>query len=375
MELSNLSLAYLIEEMRPQIEGGFINKAQQINQALSKIRVHTKDGGKDIVVTPAAIFIAQHSFPAEQSGRHQFFEFLRKHIYNKKVISLRQHSLDRVVVIELPGHFLIIEIFGNGNMVLTNKEFDILAVKKPETWKDRTLKKGHKYAFPASKGISPLDFSEHQGVLLAASQSDIIRALVKEVNISPTIAEEALFRLKIDKTRPAKELSKKELAKIAETIRELYTVSLKKLEPVKAGAELLPFPLKSVQGKQEKIESMGSELDGFYAGSLVLGKAAESGSAAGKKNERAEHSYKQLLTAKEKMEKLSVLNARKGELLYANFTAIQPVMDAVKKALEKKVNEKEIMQKVNSALEKSKSNVRLKKVDAKAKAIALEIDD
>ena len=373
MELNNLSLAYLIEEIRPQIEGGFVNKIQISGNGLVKIKIHTREGSRDLIIAPNALFIAEHSFPAAQA-KHHFIDSVKKIIYNKRILSISQHSFDRVVVFELPQHFLIAEVFGNGNIVLTDREFSIVAVKKTEMWKDRALKRGHKYIFPASKGISPLDLDERLGGVLPAPGTDIIRALVKGINISPAIAEEALSRLKIDKTTKTEKLTKLQISKIAAEIKGLYTVLPEKYAPVKAGAALLPFSLSSLQN-QERIRSMGSCLDSAFVGAFQTEQGAEKSAGKAKEKGRAEHSYKQLLEAKEKMEKQSVLNKEKGEKLYGNFVQVEQVMDAVKKAIEKKVPEKEIMQKVNSALEKNSAALRLKKVDVKSRLMVVELND
>ena len=375
-EINNLALAYLVDEIKPKIEGGFINKIQSINQELTKIKVHTKDGSRDLIIAPSAIFIAQHSFPGMQKGKMNFIEAVKKIIDNKRIISATQHSFDRVVVIELPQHFLFIELFGGGNLVLTDKELLIVAVKKAEIAKDRTLKKGHKYAFPAGRGLSPLELNEHLGVLTEGAESGIGKALIKAVNLSPAMAEEALSLLGIDKDKPVETFSKKELSKIAEKIKDIHTVSKDKYRPMRIGNSLLPFRLSSVKGNGIEIESLNNEFDEFYSRTVVAAEHVARAEGASKEKQKAEHSYNQLVAAKEKMEKQSDLNKKKGEALYANFQKIQEVMDAVKKALEKKIPEKEIAQKINSTLERSSdSNIRLKRIDLKTKQMVVEVKE
>jgi predicted ribosome quality control (RQC) complex YloA/Tae2 family protein len=377
IELNGLCLAYLVDEIRPKIEGGFINKIQNIDQRLTKIKVHTNDGSNDLIVGPTALFIGQHSFPALQQGSKQhFIESVKKIIYNKRILSMKQHSFDKVVVLELPQHNLIIELFGAGNLVLTDKEFAIVAVKKTENLKDRILKKGHKYVFPAGRGLSPLELDESLRPLMADSGTEASKALVKTVDISPSMAEEALFQIGIDRAKPAEKLSRQEVLKIASKVKELFTASREKYKPVKAGASLLPFRLSSTPGDWTEISSLNNELDDFYSKSVIAADLGVRSESASKEKDRAEHTYRQIVAAKEKMEKQADVNKQKGEALYANFQEVQRIIDAVKKAIEKKVPEKEIVEKINSVLERNlASKIRLKKVDLKTKQMVVELKE
>ena len=218
-----------------------------------------------------------------------------------------------------------------------------------------------------------MDLDENSGGAPLTTGTDIIRALVKGINISPIMAEEALFRLKIDKTTKTEKLAKLQISKIAAAIKELYIFLPEKYSPVKVGGSLLPFSLSSLQN-QERIGSINSCLDDAFSEALSTEQGTEKFSEKAKEKGRAEHSYKQLLEAKEKMEKLAILDKQKGEKLYENFVDVQPVIDAVKKAVEKKVPENEIVQKINSALERNNaSKIRLKRVDVKSRRMVVEL--
>ena len=121
MQVSNLTLAYLLEEIRPFAVGAFVNKVQEIQKGIFKIKVHSKAGSKDLIVTDSALFFSNYSFTARQNS-NTFFVKLRDFLSNKKISSITQHEFDRVAVIEFADFFLILELFHDSNAILADKE-------------------------------------------------------------------------------------------------------------------------------------------------------------------------------------------------------------------------------------------------------------
>ena len=158
VSLSNLALKHLVEELQI-LENGFINKSQTLENGWLKLKVHTKQGDKNLVITPTALFLSEKSLQAKQSPGG-FSALLKKYLFNQRIISLKQHSVDRVVVFKFPEHFLVVELFAKGNLVLCNKEMNIIRAMRKEEWKDRKLEAGEEYKFPSSRGANPLEENE-----------------------------------------------------------------------------------------------------------------------------------------------------------------------------------------------------------------------
>jgi len=80
---------------------------------------------------------------------------LRKRLIGKKLVSVVQLGSERIVkfVFETreETYFVFVELFSNGNVVLTDGDTKILGAKEERAWKDREIRRGLKYILPPSK--------------------------------------------------------------------------------------------------------------------------------------------------------------------------------------------------------------------------------
>lgn len=353
MRIANISLAYIIAELKPIVEGSILRKVQELENGWLKFRMQTRQGTKDLIATPDALFLTGYSMPAKQTTSG-YGAFLRKHLANKKVFSFKQHGLDRIAVMEFEEFFLIFELFAKGNVVLADKEMRILSAFRKEHWKDRTLKKGEQYRFPSSKGISPTELNEAKlAELFKESETDVVRTLIKEVNIAPSFAEAACLASssRIEKGRKAKELNASQIKQLVAAIAQLYSVKLKKERPLlakKDGKEiLLPFPL-PLPGIAElrKFSSLNEALDQIYSKQFSSLQTSQADEAIGRKKAELQKSMQQQREALKKLQQTLESNREKAELIYANYSRLLGLVEAATSAKKEKLSEKEVMYKL-----------------------------
>lgn len=152
LEINSLTIACLIQELKPLVRDAFVQKVQELSSNSLKLKLHSKTQGSfDLIISPEALFRTQFKIPAKKQAAG-FSAFLKKHLYNKRIIGLEQHGFDRIAVIEFQDYYLVCEFFSTGNVILCDKNFQILQPFHRQEWKDRTLKKGFKFEFP--KNIS-----------------------------------------------------------------------------------------------------------------------------------------------------------------------------------------------------------------------------
>ncbi len=351
MKIPNISLAYVVAELSPILDGCIVRKVQELDNGWLKFKLQTRQGTKDLIAAPDALFLTSFSMPARQTTSG-YGAFLRKRLSNKKVLSFKQHSFDRIIVIHLEGFFLVFELFAKGNVILLDEEKVILSAFRKERWKDRILKKGEDYKFPSSKGISPAELdTKTLESMLKESNSDLVRTLVKEINIAPLLADETCFKTSIDKEKPAKKISKKEITLLIATIKDLYSIDLKKESAgmvKKADSEiLLPFELSALE-KTASFNSLNEAIDQQFGKQFSESKGADERNAVSKKKAELDYSMKQQKEALETLSSKVELNAKKAELIYANYSKIFALIQALNSAKDKKMQEKEIMYKIKN---------------------------
>jgi len=222
LALSNLALHHLIEENQIIING-FINKVQTTPTGFLKLKVHTKEGDKTLIATESAIFITKQSISAKQNPGG-FSSFVKKYIFNQRIISLKQKEFDRIVLMEFPDVTLIFELFSKGNVILCNKNFKILRAMKKEKWKDRELKKDEIYKFPSSRGKNPLNISETEFLNnLKENKKTIFGAIIDILNVAPGILNFIFEENKWNKTIDASKITSENSNKILKEIKQIYS--------------------------------------------------------------------------------------------------------------------------------------------------------
>lgn len=351
MQIPNISLAYQLAELKPVVEGSVLRKVQELENKWLKLKLQTRQGTKDLIAAPDTVFLTSYLMPAKQmtSG---YGAFLRKQLSNKRIVSLEQHGLDRIVVMGFEGFFLIFELFAKGNVVLTDDKMKILSAFRKEQWKDRTLRKGFPYNFPSSKGINPVELKEkHLKKAFAKSDLKLVTALIREVNIAPIFAEAACSNAGIEKETPAGKLSGKQAKALAETINKLYRISQGKEQAILVKKEdkemLLPFPL-NLPGTRilQRFPKVNEAIDTLYSKQFNEAKTMPARKALDRKKAELRRSMQRQEESLEALKQSIETNTQKAELIYENYGKLFELLQAAKPAFDKNLPEKEVMYKL-----------------------------
>lgn len=207
---------------------------------------------------------------------------LRKYLENRRLTGIEQYEFDRVVILDFDEYRLILEFFSHGNLILIDNKGSIILTFRGEEWKDRTLKRGEKYAFPKG-AANPLkatlsDFKK------TFADKDVVRTLAAAYSFGGEYAEEICSLAGVDKNKKNPSDSEKE---------KLYSA------------------MKKVLGK--KFSDISKEIDGRY-----LVKQEESPKLK-KLRKRLEEQQKAL----ERFEKESKENKEIGDLIYKSYALIE----------------------------------------------------
>ncbi len=347
MQMPNLTLAYQIAELKPAVEGGIVRNVQELSNGWLKLRLQSKQGSRDLIIAPAAFFLTSYSFPAKQmtSG---YGAFLRKHLRNKRIVSLQQHGFDRVALLEFPESTLVLELFAKGNILLIDKEQQILSAFRKEQWKDRILRKAQQYIFPSSKGANPLQAKASElRKLFAKSETDAVRALISAANIAPVFAEAACTAAGVMEKK-ASALNEKEIEKVCRQVKEIYSVDLNRTNPVlieKNGEQiLLPFQLQLPSIKTVQVfDSVNAAIDLIYSAQFAAPAAGPEQKAFEKKRQQLLHSIEEQKKGVAELQQAVELNQAKANAIYLNYQQIAKLLAEAKHIKEEKNTETSVM--------------------------------
>jgi predicted ribosome quality control (RQC) complex YloA/Tae2 family protein len=134
----------------------------------------------------------------------QFAMLLRKYLSGGKVLGVRQHGLERIIIFDIGKgaavYRLIIELFDEGNVILADEKFEIIKPLRHHRFKDREVIPRVTYT------MSPSDPTASQESLAAALKNDdrdLVRALAIGCMLGGTYAEYICRKAGQDKTMPA----------------------------------------------------------------------------------------------------------------------------------------------------------------------------
>ncbi len=360
--LSNLALRHLVKESQFLVNG-FVNKSQSLDNGWIKLKIHTKEfGDKNLILAQNAFFVSNYSLGAKMNPGG-FSALLKKYLMNQRIVSLTQHSADRIVVFEFPSVYLIAELFSKGNLILCNKEMMIIKAMRREEWKDRKLEQNEVYKFPSSKGLDPSAAKEDEfSGKIKSSNKTFFGASVDALNTSPLILEYIFDKLPLDKKKDAKSANPAELKLLLNEIRETY--DSKAVKPFIIDGAIYTTSL----GK--KVEREFDDLNSALNTVLLEEDAKTEPLGEAKANKKQQKHEKELAAKKIQIEGLGVQEREaqeKGERIYLHYNELKEVIEAVKKGKAKGLSEKEIVEKIN------KLKPIIKELDFKKKKLIAQV--
>jgi predicted ribosome quality control (RQC) complex YloA/Tae2 family protein len=220
-EMSTFDVLAMVGEMRSLV-GGYLDKVFHWDVKNVLLRINTPgEGKKELVLQDMRWLYIAPEKPETPDMPSQFAVNLRKYLTNTRIAAVSMREFDRIVVIDLekgPNQYqLVIELFGDGNLVLVSGG-KILNAVHSRKWRHREVRPGLEYAFPPSR-FNPLVMSEESfRKTFLASTSDSVRTLATTINIGGQYAEEVCIRAGVDKDRKAKSLSPEEVGKLYEAL-------------------------------------------------------------------------------------------------------------------------------------------------------------
>jgi len=296
---------------------------------------------------------------------------LRKYLRNGWLVNIEQHEFERVVVFTFKNKAgvmrLVLELFGDGNVILVGENGEILHALSHKRMRDRNILRGEAFRFAPSSDRNPLkvDKEEMLEELRNFGDVEVVRALARFLSIGGFYAEEALLRAGVDKKKPCNALNDSEVNGILEELQKMLSqVTSGSLEPCvvldEAGGfvDVLPVRLRRYDGfRHQPYSSFNEALDEFYARVAVLRKAVAAVEAEEFKREADR--LKRIIASQEKVlveaETKAERDKRIGDLIYAYTGDFQVLLE---KFLAGKKNGKDWSQIVSEVLAEKKAGLR-----------------
>ncbi|MFA5944899.1 MAG: ribosome rescue protein RqcH [Candidatus Thermoplasmatota archaeon] len=210
--MTNVDVAALAAELAPLLVGGRLDKAYQPAKDQILLRLRRKGAGKQDLLIQIGRFITLTRRPAQNPDKPSMVaQILRTTFENSRLIGFRQLGFDRLLRLDFERgdgkHSLVVELFGDGNLLILDADDKIVLPMRGEDHGARRLRKGERY-LPPPGSASPfgMDIAALRTAASTSGGKDLVRFLAIGLGFGPLWAEELCLRSGIDKKSPLADL-------------------------------------------------------------------------------------------------------------------------------------------------------------------------
>ncbi len=290
-EFTSFDVAIAIHELKEAVANSRVNNIYQLNEKTLILKLHKTDKPPLRLVMEAGRRLHLTTYALKPPKvPPAFCMALRKYLRGAWVDNVEQYEFERVATV----HFrtktgkmrLILELFGEGNIILTGENGEILQALIFKRMRDRNIVRNEAYQFPPSISKNPFKVSREalSEALKESGDVEVVRALARFLGVGGFYAEEILLRVDVEKTKQCSALSSVEVDAIFCALQGLLsTVSSFKTEPHIVLAEdgsfldAAPFKLKRYEGlRSQPYRTFNEAVDEFYLRATAAEKAVAS---------------------------------------------------------------------------------------------------
>ena len=315
MTLAGIELRYLVNEIGKRIEGYYVSNIYGISRNSILFKLHHPEK-PDILLMFSTFGFWITTRKIEQIEENRLVKRLRNDLLRSKISEIKQIGTERIVYITFSGlnqEFILVgEFFGDGNIVLCNKEMKILSLLHSIDVRHRKLNIGLNYELPPLGGLNIFeitlkDISDIQSVPTAA-----VRWIGRTLGLPTKYAEEIMKLANTSPQSPGNSLSGNDIEKIFAATKSITEKVVNGVhEPLLVRDEkisdVLPFPVGNIENKNStRVTSFMEGLDLLFTENLLeAGKTSQSNSVS-QQIEEFEHRLEEQTKA------ISKVNQRTG---------------------------------------------------------------
>lgn len=346
--MSNVDIRLILPELRESAEGSFIKNVYQYGDIFA-LKLYQPGGGtSQLLIQPGQrIHLTEYARKAPRVPP-KFCAVLRKYLRDKKIVSVKQHELDRIVVIEIgdeeSSYKLVVELFGNGNLLLLDPEDVIFVAMRYRRMRDRDIVPKALYEFPPPRGIDILTLERGAiGGVIEDSNANIVRTLASRLNLDSLSCEEICAISRVSPKVMVPDIDNQTLAdlegglqsfkgKLQSGVDEPNIVMDD--EPIDDEEPqflaFLPFRFELYQElPAETFDQFSQAIDEFYGVSVSELEDEQEQDALSREQQRLQRIIDKQNESIENLVSKAQISRGNGELIYSFFSDVQEVLETI----------------------------------------------
>ncbi|MFM8659099.1 MAG: ribosome rescue protein RqcH [Candidatus Nitrosotenuis sp.] len=319
MGLAGIELAFLVKDILEKTRDYYVNNIYSINQNSILFKLHHPEK-PDLFLVVSSIGMWFTGIKIDALEDNKLVKRLRDDLLRLKLVKVEQIDLERIAYLTFSGFdkefVLICEFFGDGNLLLCNKDSKVLALLHSIQVRHRELHVGSTYAQPPQKGLNIFNISAENFSELKTISTSIAKWFGRTFGLPTKYAEEILRAANVEFDLPGSSVTDENVKNIVSAAKTLvgnvvsgkHTPAIIKTDN---SLDVYPIPVTIPNSQQESVPNFMEGLDRVFSKILLeKGKEAKTGSLDKKiadLQSKIDEQSKAISIVKEKSEKISAV--------------------------------------------------------------------
>ena len=335
MTLAGIELRYLVENISKRTLDYYVSNIYGINGTSLLFKLHHPEK-PDVLLMFSTMGLWITSKKVEQIETNKLLKRLRSDLLRLKLTKIEQIGAERISYLTFSGfdkEFILIgEFFGDGNIILCNKEMKILALLHSIEVRHRQLKVGLTYAPPPENSVNIFNLTQKDIDGILSSSIPAAKWIGRTLGLPTKYAEEICKKSKIDSKISGNQLTEDKVKEIFDTVNEITNDVIKgNHETVivrnENNSDVYPIKLGNEQDNTVSASSFMEGLDILFTESIVeSGKSLQVGTVDKKVLElenKLEEQTKAIAIVTEKSAKIAGVAKFLLKLISEGITSIE----------------------------------------------------
>ncbi|NIP61738.1 MAG: DUF814 domain-containing protein [Nitrosopumilaceae archaeon] len=317
MALSGLEIRYLVNSISEKTQGYYVSNIYSVTRNSILIKLHHPEN-PDIFLMLSTFGMWTTSTKVEEIEKNNLVTRLRRDLVRLKLTNFEQPNAERIVYLTFSGFdkefVLVAELFGDGNIILCNKEMKILALLHSIDVRHRRLAVGLQYVLPPQSGLDVFEIAEDEFKGIKDSDIQAAKWIGRNLGLPKRYTEEIFARSKIDSKIPGNKLTDEQVQSLFYKIKELVSeITTGNHQPIivetDKDIDVIPIKLSSLDGSFTSVKTFEDGLDQIFTKKILQKGYSVQSDDTSKKiielNNQIEEQRKAISTVQEKSQAIS----------------------------------------------------------------------
>ncbi|UCD97244.1 MAG: NFACT family protein [Candidatus Bathyarchaeota archaeon] len=377
----------IVLELNEKLVGARIRNIYQPKKKTLLVRIHqTSQPAFDLLIEAGRrMHLTSYDIPVPQRPS-AFSTALRKHLRNGVLTEINQHEFERIIIIEVRNRGanfkLVIELFGDGNIILVDDNGIILQALTLKTMRDRAIQRQRPFIQAPSSGMNPLEARILEpDSLTQYGEMQVVKALTKLFSLGGEYAEEILLRAQVSKAVASSTLNQDDVTRILKAIKDIFSaLELSKLKPCvlrdadERWINVIPFKLK----KYEKYDclafnSFNEALDEYFAKTTTEEEAIDE--EKNRETARLQRIHDSQKRSLQEAEKRAELHQMIGDKIYGYFHHLSELYKRIQDQKTRERTWKEIAAQLNKEKRDEEPWIYFESLDPENLVLHLKVEE